>query len=313
MLLTGGAGFIGSHVVDVLLERGADVVVVDDLSSGSIHKLDARVRLHVTDITGESLQKLFEVARPSLVVHFAAQVSVVDSVTAPLHDAKINILGGLNVLECCRRYGVQKVVFASSAAVYGEPKYLGVDESHTTNPLSPYGASKLSFEHYLDVYAHLYRLPYASLRFSNVYGPRQDVSGEGGVVAAFIDRILNGLCPVIFGDGSQTRDFVFVKDVAHATIAALTSGLGQYNVSTGIETSIVELAEMLCDISGVGKVPEFGPARAGDIQRSYLCANKAAACLHWRAQTPLRRGLQETFEYYQRSMASHKPDALGGA
>lgn len=226
VLVTGGAGFIGSHVVDCLIESGHETVVVDNLATGKASHVHPKAKLYVTDIRSKELKEIVETEKPRVVIHQAAQVSVKRSVDEPLWDAEINILGTLNLLECCRAANVEKLIYASSAAVYGDPVYVGVDERHLIQPLSLYGVSKYTPELYIKVYHHLYGLNYTILRYANVYGPRQDSEGEGGVVSIFIDKLLKGEQPIIYGDGEQTRDFVYVTDVAQANVMALTRGDG---------------------------------------------------------------------------------------
>jgi len=235
------------------------------------------------------------------VVHLAAQVDVQRSLREPLADAETNILGAVNLLEACRRFNVGKVIYASSAAVYGSPAYLPVDEKHPVEPQSPYGASKHTVEHYLRIYGEVYGVRYTALRYANVYGPRQDATGEGGVVAIFVDKLLNGEAPKIFGDGEQTRDFVFVKDVAAANLAALHRGDGMIlNVSTGAGLSVNSLFQTLKKITGSGLTPVNCLPRPGDITHSYLANEKAREALEWRPLHSLEEGLRETVKFYRK-------------
>jgi UDP-glucose 4-epimerase len=221
VMVTGGAGFIGSHVVDMLVSAGYRVSVVDDLSTGRFENINPGVNFYRVKIEGDDFGRVVERERPDAVIHHAAQVDVARSMNEPLKDAGINVLGSVNLLENCRRYRVGKVIYASSAAVYGSPAYLPVDEGHPVAPQSPYGVSKHTVEHYLRIYQEVYGVRYTVLRYANVFGPRQDASGEGGVVAIFIDCLLKGKRVKIFGDGRQTRDFVYAGDVACANLAAL--------------------------------------------------------------------------------------------
>lgn len=302
ILVTGGAGFIGSHIVDALIARGDHVAILDDLSSGRLENIDPRVNLYHGDIRDEKfVRETLRAERPDSVVHQAAQIDVQVSVNDPATDAAVNILGTLNLLEACCTYEVKKVVYASSAAVYGNPAYLPVDEKHPVRPLSGYGISKHTVEHYLAVYRALHGLNYTVLRYANVYGPRQDATGEGGVVAIFTDLLLKGRSPRIYGDGMQTRDFIHVHDVAGANLAALDAGDGgMYNVSTGVPTTINQLFETLRDITGSDMEPLYGPPREGDIRHSYLNPGAAASGLNWCSELDLAEGLRQTVDFYQK-------------
>ncbi len=302
VLVTGGAGFIGSHVVDALRARGHAVVVVDNLSTGRRANLPADVRVYPLDIRDPQLAEVFAQERPEAVCHHAAQVDVRRSVADPLLDADVNVRGSLNVLECARRSGVRRLVYASTGgAVYGEPDYLPVDEAHPVRPLSPYGASKHIVEHYLFMYRHNYGLEYVVLRYPNVYGPRQDPHGEAGVVAIFSDRMRRGAPVAINGDGEQTRDFTFVGDCAAANLLALeTAGAtGLYNLGTGAPTSINQLFAVLQELTGYRAAPEHGPAKLGETRHIYLEARRARAELGWQPQVSLRAGLAQTLAYFQ--------------
>lgn len=295
-MVTGGAGFIGSQIVDLLIERGNRVLVVDNLSTGSERNLNPEAEFSPMDICHPELANLVARFRPQVVIHQAAQVSVPLSIKDPLHDARVNVLGTLNLLEACRLAKVIKVIYASSAALYGEPQYLPVDETHPLNPMCGYGVSKFTGERYLDAYCSMYGLGYTVLRYANVYGPRQDALGEGGVVAIFLNRLLKGEAPVIFGDGEQTRDFVYVKDVATANVVALTSGQGQIlNVSTGQPTSVNHLFEILKEITGYSGQPVYALPRTGDIVHSYLNNEAAKVHLKWQPQWNLSRGLKDFY------------------
>ncbi|RJQ24494.1 MAG: SDR family oxidoreductase [Peptococcaceae bacterium] len=299
VLVTGGAGFIGSHVVDVLVSAGAQVAVLDDLSTGRFENLNPGANFYRGSIEGAELVELIERERPAVVFHQAAQVDVQRSLREPLADVKTNISGTLNLLEVCRRFGVKKVVYASSAAVYGNPSYLPVDEKHPVEPLSCYGISKYVPELYLETYRHLYGLNYTVLRYANVYGPRQDVQGEGGVVAVFTWKLLRGESPCIFGDGEQTRDFIYVKDVAAANLAAIDGGNGMVlNISTGAPVSVNTLFAGLKEITGSPLGAVYGPPRPGDITHSYLSAERAGAAVGWSPRYSLAEGLRETVAHY---------------
>lgn len=299
ILITGGAGFIGSHVVDLAVEAGHDVVVVDDLSTGKVQNLRDDVTFYQEDVADHILQKIFEKERPEGVIHLAAQISVAKSVEDPLLDLRSNLQGSVNILENCRRYQVGKVVFSSSAAVYGEPNYVPLDEEHPLHPMSPYGMTKATAESYFRLYYNYYGIEYAILRYSNVYGPRQDACGEGGVVSIFINRLLNDMTPVVYGEGTQTRDFIYVEDVARANIAALTRGCGVFNVSCNGETSVNELLSAISKILGSQSAPVYAQARKGDIARSILDNSKAKESLKWTPQVGLEEGLIETVRFFK--------------
>jgi len=301
-LVTGGAGFIGSHIVEQLLETGAEVAVLDDLSRGSLANLHPRAVLYHGDIRDAAfVRETVRRVAPEVVFHLAAQVDVQVSVNDPGLDAAVNVGGTVNLLEACRGAGVRKLIYASSAAVYGEPAYLPLDENHPVNPLSGYGISKHTVEHYLAAYRALHGLEYTVLRYANVYGPRQDATGEGGVVAIFTDRLLRGTAPYIYGDGEQTRDFVYAGDVAAANLAAVHRGDGLVlNISTGRAVTVNRLFSLLQEVTGVFLPAVYRPPRAGDIRHSYLACAAAHRALHWRAEVPLRRGLELTVAHYRK-------------
>ncbi|MBI2304561.1 MAG: NAD-dependent epimerase/dehydratase family protein [Chloroflexi bacterium] len=301
VLVTGGAGFIGSHMVDALIAQGHEVAVVDDLSTGRRQNLHPQARLYVIDIGDEKLAEVFERERPKLVYHFAAQVSVRHSMDDPAHDARVNILGSLNVLESCRRHGVDKLVYASSGgAVYGEPEYLPCDEVHPVHPLCPYGVSKLTVEHYLFLYHQWYGLNYVALRLPNVYGPRQDPFGEAGVVAIFSRQMLTGETVVINGNGEQERDFLYVGDVVDASLQAGEKGDGlAVNIGTGTSTSVNQLFQRLKAITGYSRDAVHGPPKAGETFKIYLAAQRASQELGWRPRVGLEEGLRRTVAYFQ--------------
>lgn len=303
ILVTGGAGFIGSHVVDTYLEAGHSVVVVDNLATGKRENVNPAAAFYEVDIRNEKLGEVFERERPDVVNHHAAQASVPLSVARPGYDAEVNILGSLNLLEQARQHGVQRVIYASTGgAVYGEPQYLPCDEDHPARPLSPYGASKHTVEHYLQLYGQLYGLGYTILRYANVYGPRQDPYGEAGVISIFTDRMLAGEPATVHGDGLQERDFVYVGDCARANLAALEQGKdGIFNIGTGAGTTINDLFDRLAAITGYPHPRQHGPARLGDVYRSYLSAGLAARELGWQPRFTLEDGLRETVDSFRRS------------
>ena len=295
-IVTGGAGFIGSHVVEALLARGDDVTVLDDLSSGRRENVPEGARLVVADIR-EGLEAAFGEARPEVCFHLAAQVDVRVSVERPAHDAGVNVLGTIAVLEAARRHGTQVVFSSTGGAIYGECDGPAAEDAQR-RPLAPYGVSKLAGEEYLAAYNRLYESGHVSLRYGNVYGPRQDPHGEAGVVAIFLGRLAAGEAPRIFGDGRQTRDYIYAGDVAAATLAAAGRDGGVFNVGTGIETSVLELYDGCRRVAGSSLEAEQAPARLGELQRSVLDVALAERELGWRAEVPLEEGLRRTWEWF---------------
>jgi UDP-glucose 4-epimerase len=306
VLVTGGAGFIASHIVDAYVERGHEVVVFDDLSTGQKSNLNPKATVHQVDIANANAVKLIEQIKPDLLNHHAAQMDVRHSVADPQFDARVNILGFINLLEACKNAGTKKVIFASSGgAVYGEQDIFPAPEEHSTRPSSPYGVSKRTGELYLSYYHQAFGLPYIALRYANVYGPRQSNKGEAGVVAIFISLLLAGKSPVINGDGKQTRDYVYVGDVVNANVAALTSPyVGEINIGTGVETDVVTLFQSLRQGAGSKLEARHGPAKIGEQRRSCLAAQRAADIFGWRPQVSLREGLERTIAYYRGNVAS---------
>ena len=298
-LVTGGAGFIGSHMVDRLLEEGYRVIIVDDLSSGKLKNVNQRATFHHMSITQPSLLEVFNLEKPDLVFHMAAQSSVSRSTKDPILDSEINVLGTLRLLDAARRAGVDKVIYScTGGALYGEPVAVPCPDDAPVVPISPYGMSKYVAEQYLEYYRRQYLVNYTSLRYGNVYGPRQDPKGEAGVVAIFISAMLNGSRPVIFGDGRQERDFVAVDDVVEANMAAIDRGSGKaMNIATGELTSVNRLFEMLKEITGFRWDAGHAPARAGDVYRISLDCSLAAKELGWTPRTSLADGLTRTVEY----------------
>jgi UDP-glucose 4-epimerase len=300
VLVTGGAGFIGSHVVDALIQQGYQVVVVDNLSTGHPENINPAATFYQTDICNSKLEGIFEKERPEFVSHQAAQTVIQKSNEDPALDARQNILGSLNLIFQCLRFGVKKTVYASSAGVYGEPEHCPVDENHPINPISYYGISKHTVEHYLHL-AHLqHRLGYVVLRYSNVYGPRQNTEGEAGVVAIFTRQMLQGERPTIFGKGDKTRDYIHVSDVATANLVAMEGDRnGIYNIGTGVETSDQEMFNLLAELTGYQSNPYYAPVRKGEIYKICLDSSKAQKELGWQPRFLLREGLRETVNYYR--------------
>jgi UDP-glucose 4-epimerase len=292
-IVTGGAGFIGSHVVDALVARGDEVTVVDNLFTGRRENVNGGAKLIEADVS--AAKEVFAGARPEICFHLAAQVDVRVSVERPDFDAEINLLGTIHVLEAARSHGAQVVFASTGGAMYGECDG-PADEDSPRSPLAPYGASKLSAEEYLATYNRLYETGHVALRYGNVYGPRQDPHGEAGVVAIFLGRLARGEQLRIFGDGRQTRDYVYVGDVVAATLAA-QGHAGVFNVGTGTETSVLDLAEACQRAAGVSVETEHAPARSGELQRSVLDPARAERELGSRARTPLEEGLAATWEF----------------
>src|SRR4051794_29990398 len=314
-LVTGGAGFIGSNLVDALLDRGDEVTVVDNLSTGRIDNLDAARRrgiaFHEADITEpERLCTLFAGARPDIVFHLAAQIDVRKSIEDPAWDASINVGGTINVLDAARRAGVARVVNTSTGgAIYGDVETIPTPETTPPRPMAAYGTSKLCAETYCGWYERLYGLSAVTLRYGNVYGPRQDPLGEAGVIAIFCGRLMSGERPTIFGDGQQTRDYVYVADVVAANLAAAShpEAHGVYNVGTGRESSVLEVLGSLRRAAGLGDddlPPEFAPARLGELQRSALDISRARVELGFTAQADLDDGMRRTFEWARAAHAA---------
>lgn len=301
ILVTGGAGFIGSHVADALVEEGHDVHVLDDLSSGKEANVPDRATFHEMDIRSKDAARLIEAQQYEILVHHAAQMDVRRSVADPGFDADVNVLGFLNLMEAGRGSGLQKVIFASTGgAIYGEPDAVPQDEHHALRPLSPYGITKLCTERYLYYYEQEHDLPYVALRYANVYGPRQNPHGEAGVVAIFTQRMLDGEQPVIYGDGEQTRDYVYVGDVVRANLRALEHGeSGTFNVGTSVETSVNELFRAIRDLidENVEEVHEEG--RPGEQRRSVLDYSLSSRELGWEPSVSLRDGLARTVEWFR--------------
>lgn len=303
ILVTGGAGFIGSHVVDLCIEAGHEVVVVDSLITGRKSNLNPKAKFYQVDIRSKDLEKVFETERPEVVDHHAAQMDVRRSVADPIYDADVNVMGTLNVLNMAVKYGTRKVIYISSAGVvYGEPVYVPCDENHPIKPLCPYGATKYMNEMYLYMYKQIHGLDYSIIRYPNVYGPRQDPAGEAGVVAIFAGRMLRCEPVTINGTGEQVRDYVFVKDCARANLMLLDKGSGEvYNLGYGIGTTVNQIFNGLKETTQYPLEANYGPARSGETFRIYTDASKAKRELGWEPTIPLQEGLRQTVAYFRQA------------
>jgi len=323
VLVSGGAGFIGSHIVDLLIKNDYKVVIVDDLSSGREENINKKARFFKLDVTDQkSLAKVFEQERPDYVCHEAAQISVSFSVRDPLFDAQTNILGSLNLLQCCVNYQTKGIVFASSGGtIYGEPEIFPITEDYPFRPQSPYGISKVAIEHYLNFYQKNYHLPYAALRYGNVYGPRQDPYGEAGVIAIFIERMLKGEVPTINGDGEYIRDYVYVEDVAQANLLALQNMVKLskakaeaqvkagaeikfkgFNLGTGRGISVNEIFSLLKKIIKFPYPANYGPLREGDLRKNILDFRLVNEVLGWQPEFDFSAGLERTVHWFKENI-----------
>jgi len=306
-LVTGAAGFIASHVVELYLQQGYEVVIVDDLSTGRRSNLNPAATFYEMDIRSPELATVFEKERPDIVNHHAAQMDVRRSVADPLFDADVNIRGSINVIECAKRYGVKKMVYISTGgAVFGEPEYVPCDENHPINPICQYGASKHTVEHYLYMYKVNYGLNYVVLRYPNVFGPRQDPHGEAGVVAIFTGQMLTDKQVIINGDGEQLRDYVYVGDCARANLLALTieKAEGIYNLGSGRGTTVNQVFDALKSITGYRRDPVHGPAKVGETRAIYLDASKARRELEWEPTVSLEDGLRQVVNHFAEKEAA---------
>jgi UDP-glucose 4-epimerase len=306
ILVTGGAGFIGSHVVDAYIELGHNVIVIDNLLTGSIDNLNPKAKFYKLDIRDDRVEQVFKMEKIEVVNHHAAQMDVRKSVEDPIYDADVNIIGSLKLLQFSIKYGVKKFIFASTGgAIYGEQDYFPADEEHPTRPLSPYGVSKLAIEKYLYFYKEVHGLNYVVLRYANIYGPRQNPHGEAGVVAIFTSKMLKGEQPVINGDGFQTRDYTYVGDVVRANVLALNYDKSDvFNVGTGLETDVNTLFRKLKILTGSNCEEYHGPAKPGEQRRSVISYDKIYKTLGWKPEVSLDEGLMLTVEFFKNKLNS---------
>jgi UDP-glucose 4-epimerase len=304
ILITGGAGFIASNVADRYLELGHEVVIIDNLITGQKENIPAAAKFYEMDICDEGVKNVFEMERPDIVNHHAAQMDVRKSVADPIYDANVNIFGSINLLQNCVKFGVKQFIFASTGgAIYGEQDYFPADENHPTRPISPYGITKLTSEKYLHFYNLVYGLKYTVLRYANVYGPRQNPHGEAGVVAIFSKKMLKKEQPVINGDGKQTRDYVFVGDVVKANELVLAAADNKiYNIGTGIETNVNELFHKIAQFMEHPVEEVHGPGQAGEQMRSLLNFDLIKKDLDWEPAVDLDAGLHKTVEFFRKKM-----------
>ncbi len=301
LIISGGAGFIGSHLVDRLLEDGHSVVILDNLSTGKKENLNPKATFHQVDISEDDLEPIFQKEKSETLFHLAAQVDVRKSVADPLFDLKTNIIGTLRLYECARKFGVSKVVFASSGGViYGETQD-PANEENPPDPISPYGVSKLAGEHYLRYYAKEYDIKYTVLRYANVYGPRQDPFGEAGVIGIFSKQMIKNEDPILFGFGKMVRDYVYVGDIVNATVSSITKGDNEIvNIGTGVGTTVEELFLKMKEITGFEGKPINKPARPGELKKNTLNPEKAKSVLNWNAGVPLEEGIKKTVEWFRK-------------
>lgn len=311
ILVTGGAGFIASHVVDAYVDSGHEVVIVDDLSRGAKKNCNSRARVWVADIRDRTaIDQIFMEEKPEIVNHHAAQMDVRRGVREPLFDAEVNILGSVNLLDAAVKYGTKRFIYAATAgAGYGEPKQIPVAEDCPINPITPYGISKHTVEHYLFTFNVLYGIDYVILRYGNVYGPRQSSQGEAGVFAVFFEQMLAGIQPVIYGDGSKVRDYVYVSDVTRANVAALELGTREiFNIASGVPASDYEVFCLARELIGKPNVEcRYAPKRPGEIDQICLNVAKAKMVLQWEPKVSLREGVQRTAESFRREFSSAVP------
>jgi UDP-glucose 4-epimerase len=307
ILVTGAAGFIGSHVADAYVNAGHEIVILDDLSRGSRRNVNPKSRFYQYDIRDrDAIEKIFLLEKPEIINHHAAQMDVRRGVREPLFDAQVNVLGSLNLIEAAVAHGAKRFIYAATAgAGYGEPKQMPVPEDYPINPITPYGISKHTVEHYLFTFQFLYGLEYVVLRYGNVYGPRQSSQGEAGVFAIFSEQMLAGIQPVIYGDGKKTRDYVYISDVVAANIAALKRGTNEiFNIGSSVETSDLEVFERVRDQLGKQLEPKYVPRRPGEIDKICLDVSKASRLLGWVPQVSLTDGARRTVAFFQKAAAA---------
>lgn len=310
-LVTGGAGFIGSHLIDLLIAEGHEAAVVDNLVTGKLSNVNPRARFYEVDICSPQFTSVLKSEQPEVVFHQAAQMSVKVSTDDPRYDAHVNVMGLINVLEACVASRVRKIVFASSGATYGNPDYLPMNEDHPQRPEAPYGITKMVGEHYLSYYSRDHDLRYTALRYGNVYGPRQDAHGEAGVVAIFTNQLLRGDTPTIHWDGEQVRDYVYVEDVARANLAAATVGDDAiFCIGTGRGTSVNEIFNAVCQAVGVVVTPHRARRRAGDLRAAYFDTTRAQHELNWRARVGLGEGVRRTVAAFRTGL-QHQLQLVG--
>lgn len=305
ILVTGGAGFIGSHLVDRLIKENHNVLIVDNLSTGRKENINRKAKFYKLGIESQKIKEIFKIEKPEIVFHLAAQINVRESVVNPISDAKVNILGSLNLLENSKNFGIKKFIFASTGgAIYGDADITPTPESYPAFPVSPYGVAKLSVEKYLYYYFKAQKLKFISLRLANVYGPRQNSKGEAGVVAIFCDKMLSGEQPIINGNGRQTRDFVYVEDVVEAFILAMKKNrIGIYNIGTGKETNINTVFDELKKLTNSSCKKIHGPALLGEQKRSCLDFKKAKKELGWQPRFNFKNGLKETVKWFKGALS----------
>ena len=304
IIVTGAAGFVGSHVADAYVEAGHEVVAIDDLSRGRNENVNPRCRFYRCDIRDrKEVENIFSAEKPLIVNHHAAQMDVRRGVREPIFDAQVNILGGINLIETAVANGVKRFIYIGTAgAGYGEPDRMPVPEDYPINPITPYGISKHTIEHYLFTFRFLYGLDYVVLRYGNVYGPRQSSRGEAGVFAIFSEQMLNGVQPVIYGDGQKIRDYVYISDVVAANMAALDRGSNEiFNISSGVQTTDREVFDLVRDLLGKSVQPQYLPRRPGEIDRICLDISKAERLLGWKPQVSLAEGARRTVSYFQKA------------
>jgi len=303
ILVAGGAGFIGSHIVDRLIEKGNEVIVIDNLSTGKKENLNNNAKFYQVDICSSEISQIFEQEKPKIVFHFAAQVDIRKSVKDPIEDAKINILGSLNLINNCQKFEVKRFIFASSGgSIYGDTDIIPTPENHPENPESPYGICKLTIEKYLHFYKQTFGLNYTALRLANIYGPRQNSKGEAGVIAIFCDKMLKNEKVVINGDGEQTRDFVFVDDIVKVALLSMEQEKdGIYNIATGKETNINEIFVRVKKLIGSNCEEKHAPAKSGEQKRSCLDYFKAKQELNWEPEYNLEKGLEKTINWFKKN------------